>query len=78
MNVGCPERAPVTEEPESTSALPIDDKLWDAGLTTMASLSDSNVGSMQSGMTDDSCREPSLTGLQHCHRFQRGPWVVLP
>jgi hypothetical protein len=38
MNLGCPERAPATEEPDSTSILPMDDELWDTGVTTVIDL----------------------------------------
>ncbi|KAJ5620585.1 hypothetical protein N7510_004569 [Penicillium lagena] len=31
MNLGCPERAPVIEEPDGASILPMEDQLWDKG-----------------------------------------------
>ncbi|UKZ64000.1 uncharacterized protein TrAtP1_005222 [Trichoderma atroviride] len=31
LNVGCPERALLIEEPKNTSVLPMDDKLWEMG-----------------------------------------------
>lgn len=43
MNVGGPERAPVTEEPDSTSVLPMDDKVWDTGVTATVRFFGSNA-----------------------------------
>ncbi|KAH8807962.1 hypothetical protein F5884DRAFT_673623 [Xylogone sp. PMI_703] len=33
LNIGCPERTSLIEEPSSTSILPMDDKLWDMGVS---------------------------------------------
>lgn len=35
LNVGCPERALLIEEPSNTSVLPMDDKLWEMGVCAL-------------------------------------------
>lgn len=77
MNVGCPERAPVTEEPDSNSTLPMEDKLWDTGVTTTANLPGSSIGLVGDEFTDNCYRKLSQVGLQIYHHFQQEPWVAL-